>query len=195
MATSSTVLEKPIGICPEHISNTPTTIRLKQHSSTLSSGGYTITDATGSSTLFTSDKKHSCWDSRRSLYDTFGIRLFDLDFDRRFWMIKKPDQEDDPVATMFRREQPGGDFVGIRFIDAPTGNDVTLSVRAKFTAKKDDQCATSKDVCVYYEDKLIIQTKMVNRYMSRVPFKENEWDVHVAEGVDMSLVGLLSQIA
>lgn len=106
-------------------------------------------------------------------------------------MIKKPDQDDDdPVATMFRREQPGGDFVGIRFIDALTGQDVTLSVRAKFTTKKDDQCATSKDVCLYYEDKLIIQTKMVNRYMARVPFKENEWDVYVAQGVDTSLVCL-----
>lgn len=110
-------------------------------------------------------------------------------------MIKKPDQEDDPVATMFRREEPGGDFVGIRFIDTQTGRDVTLSVRTKFTAKKDNKCATSKDVCVYYEDKLIMQTKMVNRYMARVPFKENEWEVHVAQGVDMSLVSSRHQIA
>lgn len=108
-------------------------------------------------------------------------------------MIKKPDQENNPVATMFRREQPWGDFVGIRFIDAVSGRDVTLSVRSKFTEKRDDQCATSKDVCVYYDDKLVMQTKMVNRYAARVPFKENEWDVHVARGMDKSLVGLPDQ--
>ena len=191
MASRLTVLEKPVGICTEHISTEPTTLRLKQHSSTLSSGGYTIIDATGNSVLYTSDKKSSDWNSRRSLHDSNGIRIFDLDYSRQFWSIKLPDQEGDPVATIFHRIYPDGEFFGIRFIDSVSSRDVNLSVRAKFTTKKDNDCATSKDVCVYIEDELVIQTKMVNRYTARVPFKTNEWEVFVAQGMDTSLVSML----
>jgi hypothetical protein len=188
MASHLDILEKPFGICPAHISTEPTTLRIKQQSSKLSSSGYTITDATGNSVLYTSDKKSSGWDSCRSLYDSNGIRLFDLDYSKQFWYIRLPDQEGDPVATIFHRTYNDGDYVGIRYIDSTTGRDVNLSVRAKFTIKRDDACATSKDVCIYIDDKLVIQTKMVNRYTARVPFKTNEWEVFVAQGMDLSLV-------
>lgn len=92
------------------------------------------------------------------------------------------------MATIFRRCYHDGDYIGIRFVDSASGRVVTLSVRAKFTVKKDDNCAASKDVCVYIDDTLVIQTKMVNRYTSRVPFKTNEWEVLVAQGMDLSLV-------
>ena len=189
MASHLNILDKPVGICPAHISTAPTTLRMKQHSSkSSSSGGYTITDATGNSILYTSDKKSSGWNSCRSLYDSIGVRLFDLDYSRQFWSIKLPYQEGDPVATIFRREYPDGDYFGIRFIDFTSGRDMTLSVRAKFTVKKDDHCATSKDVCIYIDDTLVVQTKMVNRYTARVPFKANEWEILVAQGIDLSLV-------
>lgn len=188
MASHHNILEKPLGICPAHISTEPKTLRMKQTSSKSSSGGYTITDATGNSILYTSDKKSSGWDSCRSLYDPNGVRLFDLDYSRQFWSIKLPDQDGDPVATIFRREYPDGDYIGIRFIDSTSGRDVTLSVRAKFTVKKDDHCATSKDACIYIDDTLVVQTKMVNRYTARVPFKANEWELSVAQGMDLSLV-------
>lgn len=187
-ASHLNILDNPVGICPEHISTEPTTLRMKQNSSKLSSNGYTITDATGDSVLYTSDKKSSNWDSCRSMYDSIGVRLFDLDYSRQFWSIKLPDQEGDPVATIFRRTYPDGDYVGIRFVDSTSGRDVNLSVRAKFTVKKDNDCATSKDVCIYIENTLVIQTKMVNRYTARVPFKTNEWEVFVAQGMDLSLV-------
>jgi hypothetical protein len=135
-----------------------------------------------------SDKKSSGWDSCRSLCDSNGVRLFDLDYSRQFWSIKLPDQEGDPVATIFRRTYNDGNYVDIRFVDSTSGRDINLSVRAKFTDKKDDGCATSKDVCIYIDDKLVIYTKMVNRYTSRVPFKTNEWEVFVAQGMDLSLV-------
>jgi hypothetical protein len=189
MASHHNILEKPVGICPEHISTEPTTLRMKQDTSKLSSTtGYTITDSTGNSVLYTSDKKSSGWDSCRSIYDSIGVRLFDLDHSRQFWSIKLPDQQGDPVATIFRRCYNDADYIGIRFVDSASGRDVTLSVRGKFTVKKDDKCATSKDVCVYVDDTLVIQTKMVNRYTSRVPFKTNEWEVFVAQGMDLSLV-------
>jgi hypothetical protein len=92
------------------------------------------------------------------------------------------------VATIFRRTYNDGDFIGIRFIDSMTSKDVTLSVRAKFTIKKDNICATSKDACVYLEDTLVVQTKIVNRRTARLPFKTNEWEVLVAQGMDLSLV-------
>lgn len=193
MSNNLPVLSQPIGICPSHISTSPITLRMKQHSSTLSSGGYTFTDAAGTSTLYTSDKKASTWDSNRPLYDSNGIRLFDLNYDRKFWTIELPDQEHkDPVATIFRRIGSEGEYVGIRFIDSTTDRDVTLSVRAKFTAKQDDQCATSKDVCVYHDGDLVLQTKMINRYTARVPFKTNEWEVHVAQGMDTALVCMIT---
>ena len=187
------VLEKPIGIRAEQICSEPTSLRLKQHSSKLSSGGYTITDTPGNNTIITADKKSSGWSSRRSFYDASGIRLFDLNYDSKAtstWTIILPDQEDDPVGTIFRRSHgQEGEYVGIRFVDGTTDQESTLSVRAKFTVKKDDQCLTSKDVCVYYGDTLVVQTKMIKRYMSRIPFRDNEWDVHVAHGFDKSFVG------
>lgn len=193
MATNLAMLEKPIGIRTEHITSEPTSLRLTQHSSTLSSGGYTITDAMTNNTIFTSDNKTNKWDSRRSFYDAFGSRLFDFTHERRngIWSIRLPEKEDDPAAKLFHRSRDqshGSSYVGIRFIDAMTEREITLSTRGKFTATKDEQCATSKDVCIYHEGELIMQTKMLKRYMSRVPFKENEWDVHVAQGFDLSLV-------
>ena len=187
-----TIVEKPIGIRAEQICTEPTSLRLKQHSSKSSSCNYTVSDASGANTLYTSDKNSSDWFSRRSFYDASGIRLFDLSYDSKatsIWKIALPDQEDNPVGTIFRRSHgQEGDYVGIRFIDNTTDREVNLSVRAKFTVKKDDQCSTSKDICVYYDGTLVAQTKMIKRYMSRIPFKDNEWDVHVAQGFDKSLV-------
>jgi len=193
MEARPTVLNKPIGIRAEHICNEPTTLRMKQHNSkSSSSSGYTISDASGDNTIFTVDKKSSNWFSTRSLHDASGIRLFDLRADSKatsVWSIVLPDQDDNPVGTMFRRSHGEGDYVGIRFVDDTSGREVTISVRAKFTAKKDDHCLTSKDVCLYHDDTLVVQTKMIKRYMARVPFRDNEWDVHVAQGFDRSLVG------
>jgi hypothetical protein len=196
MESRPSVLEKSMGIRAEQICTEPTSLRLKQHSSKSSSGGYTISDVSGDDTLFTADKKSSDWHSRRSFYDASGIRLFDLSYDSKatsIWSLVLPDQEDNPVGTIFRRSHgQEGDYVGIRFVDDTTDREVTLSVRAKFTTKKDDQCLTSKDVCVYHDDALVVQTKMIKRYMARIPFRDNEWDVHVAQGFDKSLVGLSS---
>jgi hypothetical protein len=165
---------------------------MKQHNSGPSSGGYMITDASGNNTLLTADKKGSDWWSSRSFYDASGIRLFDLSYNSKAkstWIITLPDQEDSPVGKIIRRSHGReGETVGIGFVDDASGREVILSVRGKFTTKKDEQCATSKDVCVYYDDTLVVQTKMIKRYMSRVPFKDNEWDVHVAQGFDGSLV-------
>lgn len=192
MAANLAILEKPVGIRTEHITAEPTSLRIKQHSSTLSSGGYTISDATSNSTLFTSDMKTQHWDARRSFYDAFGVKLFDFTHERRngIWSIRLPEKEDDPVAKLFHRSRGEGDgsYVGIRFVDAVTEREISLSTRAKFTATKDEQCASSKDVCIYHDGDLIMQTKMINRYMARLPFKDNEWDVHVAQGVDLSFV-------
>lgn len=194
MEPKPSILEKPLGIRASHICTSPTTLRLKQHNSKSSpSSTYTISSTPeNSTTLFTADKKTSDWYSTRSFHDASGIRLFDLRADSKatsIWSIVLPDQEDNPVGTIFRRSHGEGDYVGIRFVDEASGREVTLSVRAKFTVKKDEQCATSKDVCLYYADALVVQTKMIKRYMARVPFRDNEWDVHVAQGFDGSLVG------
>jgi hypothetical protein len=190
--TTPAILEKPIGIRAEQICTEPTSLRLKQHSSKSSSYSYTIDDASGGNTLFTADKKSSDWFSRRSFYDASGIRLFDLSYDSKatsIWSITLPDQESNPVGTIFRRSHgQEGDYVGIRFVDDTTDREVNLSVRAKFTVKKADQCLTSKDVCLYYDGALVVQTKMIKRYMARMPFKDKEWDLHVAQGFDKSLV-------
>jgi hypothetical protein len=187
MDTRPTVLEKPIGIRAEDICTEPTSLRLEQHNSRSSSGGYTISDATRD--IFTVDKESSDWNSRRSFYDASGIRLFDLDYDSKVWSVVLPGQEDNPVGTFVRCSKgQEGDYIGIRFVDGTTDQESTLSVRAKFTVKKEEKCLTSKDVCVYYGDALVVQTKMIKRYMSRVPFRDNEWDVHVAQGFDKSLV-------
>jgi hypothetical protein len=190
MVSHLAVLEKPIGICTDHISTGPTTLRLKQHSSTSSSSGYTITD--GDSVLYTCDKKSSDWFSCRSLYDSNGVHLFDLDHGKQSWNIKLPDQKSDPVAQIFCRLYDDGGSVSMCFIDSMTGRDVTVSVRAKFTTRKDESCATRKDVCMYLDDALVVQTKMVNRYTARLPFKTNEWDVFVTQGMDLSLVRILT---
>ena len=198
MDSRPAVLEKPIAIRAEQVCTESTSLRLKQHSSKLSSGGYTITDASGDNAIITAEKKSSGWNSRRSFYDASGTRLFDLNYESKAtstWTIILPDQEDKPVGTIFHRSHgPEGDYVGIRFVDDTTDQESTLSVRAKFTLKKDAQCLTSKDVCVYYGDTLVVQTKMIKRYMSRIPFRDNEWDVHVAQGFDRSFVSFRQDI-
>lgn len=188
-----TTLEKPISLRPEQICNEPTTLRLKQHSSLLSSGGYTITTPNTTETLYSATGPSKKWHSTRTITSATDLPLYDLRCDARFrWTIALPGQADeDAVATFTRRKSPNGDTLVLRFEASETGEEVTLVVRGKTSLiRAGEECVSSKDASVYWGDRLVVQTNIVDGKTARVPFKANEWDVSVAGGFDGSLVSL-----
>ncbi|KAM0716438.1 hypothetical protein Q7P37_007883 [Cladosporium fusiforme] len=192
MLSDLAILEKPIGIRSEHTCIEPTTLRLKQHSSLTGSGGYTITDASGTYVRFSADGKTKKWYSTRAINDAAGLPLYELRCDRWVrWTICMPgagDEEDDAAARFNRRRSPNGDTLVIRFLNAETSKEVTLAVRGKTTlVKAGEQCASSKDASVYLDDRLVMQTNILDGKTARLPFKTNEWEISIAQGFDESL--------
>lgn len=193
MLNDLTILPKPIGIRSEQICTEPTTLRLQQHSSLLSPGGYTITDATDQTTRFSASGKTKKWFSNRTITDSAGLPLYELRCDKLSrWTIATPGQQDDDAeARFFRKRTPNGDTLTLSFRNSETGEDVALAIRGKTSLiKAGEQCVSSKDSSVYLDDRLVVQTRILDGKKARVPFKTNEWDVHVAQGFDESLVSL-----
>lgn len=191
MLSELAILEKPVGIRSEHTCIEPTTLRLKQHSSLLSSGGYEITDASQLSTRFSATGKTKKWCSTRAINDSAGLPLYELRSDTwTRWSIAMPGQaKNDAAARIVRRISANGDTLVVRFDNAETAEEVALAVRGKNTlVKGGKQCASSKDASVYLGDQLVMQTNIADALTARVPFKTNEWDVHIAQGFDESLV-------
>lgn len=66
---------------------------------------------------------------------------------------------------------------------AEAEDDVKLEVRGQDIWKR--------NALVYRGEEIVMQARFVNLLTCYVPFKSNEWDVYVAEGMDLSLAAAI----
>ncbi|KAF4211277.1 hypothetical protein CNMCM8980_001502 [Aspergillus fumigatiaffinis] len=178
--TSLSHLKQPIALRTECIASSPTTIRVKQHSNSWSAGDFTISrvpvpsDDSPPQTLFTVDDDFASVSQRRRIQDATGLPLKEKDDPR-------------PVATVVPQWHMLKDKFDVHFSNAAGGDsgreEIVLSVRGQDIWKSRTH--------VYYGDALVMTSKLKDMVAVYVPGKRPEWEIEVAEGVDLSLAAII----
>ncbi|KAL4809087.1 tubby C-terminal-like domain-containing protein [Aspergillus unguis] len=211
----------PIALRPEHIARSTTTIRIKQHSTTLSSGNFTITRVPDSSnpiqapeTLFTVDSDYPSFSQRRHFRDASGLPLFEISRRKMgvTWYLHLPgDGQKGSVSAGSIGGQ--GRVSGSRPAAEPIATVVPKfhALKDKFdvyfrNAADDQGLGRQEDVVlevrgqnvwksrtnVYYHGKVVMVVKLTDLVATYLPFKRPTWEAVVAEGVDVSLAAVLA---
>ena len=170
-----TTLDQPICMIESHVATQATTLRVKHHTK----GGFTATDGSTSKTLFNVDSRKGLA-PRRVFHDADGKTILEM---RRYLTgnetyVGVPDDNALPAAIIAPRATILKDKVDVYVKDA--GQEIRLEVRGQDVWKK--------NTYVYRGDDLVMQVRFVNYATSYVPFSSNQWDVNVAEGMDLLLV-------
>jgi uncharacterized protein YxjI len=185
MSSNLAALKQPVAIRPEHICSQPTVLRVRQHCLSWSLGDFTVTDTTSvedsatPKTLFTVDGKIASWTQRRAVRDASGLPIYDM---RRknmgaTWYAELPGGSE-PMVTLAPRRNNLKDKLDV-YVHGE--EEVLLEVRGLDVWKKKTE--------VYLGDLLVMEVELVNLLSAYVPFfKDNQWNVRVAQGMDASLV-------
>lgn len=179
MTSMLATLDRPICMIGKHVATQATTLRIKHHTK----GGFAATDVSTSKTLFNVDSRKGLG-PRRVFHDADGQTILEM---RRHLTgnetyVGVPNDNALPAAIIAPRATLLKDKVDVYVKDA--GQEIRLEVRGQDNWKR--------NTYVYYGDKLVMQVRFVNYATSYVPFSSNQWDVSVAEGMDLLLVSLLS---
>ena len=179
MTSMLTTLDRPICMVGNHVATQATTLRIKHHTK----GGFTATDESTSQTLFNIDSRKGLA-PRRVFRDASGQTILEM---RRHLTgnetyVGVPNDHSLPAAVIAPRPTLLKDKVDVYVKDA--GLEVRLEVRGQDVWKR--------NTYVYRGNELVMQAKFVNFMTSYVPFSSNQWDVSVAEGMDLLLVSRAS---
>jgi hypothetical protein len=175
-------LDRPICMIANHVATQATTLRIKHHTQ----GGFTATDGSTSKTLFNVDSRKGLG-PRRVFHGADGQTILEM---RRHLTANEtyvgvPNDYALPAAIIAPRATMLKDKVDVYVKDA--GLEVRLEVRGQDVWKK--------NTYVYRGDDLVMQVRFVNYATSYVPFSSNQWDVNVAEGMDLLLVSQASLLS
>ncbi|KAF7594250.1 hypothetical protein BBP40_009802 [Aspergillus hancockii] len=197
MSSNLPALNQAIAIRPESIASSNTVLRVKQHSTSVSGGDYTISQCAsdgdprhpGVTKLFWVKGHATSWRQRRDFTDATGLALFQLHRKGKgvTWFLKHPGQTEDsePIATLAPRFHALKDKFDVFFTNAVEGGEqVLLEVRGQDVWKAKTH--------VYFKDALIVKIRVLNPLLYYVPFKRPEWEVEVAEGMDLALASVIA---
>ena len=186
----------PIAIRPEHTTVTPTNLHIRQHLS-WSNGDWTAKGADGATFLTTTGKVWSN-SARKEFQDASGLPLFTL---RRSWIsvakawrLELPSTAGDEIATIRLHWSLGRIKLDLKILSNAASNEdesnaasavgkseVLLEVRGQ-----DPQHYVTN---ILHEGRKVAVVKRVFDERDRAGFKmKPEYEVEVAEGVDLSLV-------
>lgn len=196
----------PIALRPDHVATQQTTIRVQQQGKGLSSGKFTVftqpstPEENGSSSnktkeepevLFTVDGKYVSM--KRHFYDASGLPLFVL---RRHmmgnkWEVELPgsakDGDDESIATIQARFSTLKDNLDMTFVNAAdgggAGQDISLHIQGQDIWKQRTN--------ILLGDRVVITAKRTDKFNTYIPGVKIEWDVTIAEGIDISLASLI----
>ncbi|KAJ3479429.1 hypothetical protein NLG97_g8322 [Lecanicillium saksenae] len=194
--------KQPIAIRPEFLAREDTSFRVQQEGKGASSTKFTIfspekdaiKDEKGISsekraspaTLLSVDGKYSSPEERRTFVDASGLPLFDL--------------YHAPRGTTWHIEVPGGNSPSLAFIE-PQGSTMKDDYKLQFrNAAADGQDVVlrvqGQDIWklrtnVLLGDKVVMTTKRLDKLSVYVPGSKVEWQVDVAEGMDMALAAAI----
>jgi hypothetical protein len=194
MTSTLTHLKQPIALRTEYIASSPTTIRVKQHSNSWSAGDFTVSTvpsdcSSPAQTLFTIDGDFASVSQRRRVQDATGLPLFELARKRLgvTWFVHLPGSkekdEPQPIATIVPQFHMLKDKFDVHFSNAAAaagGEEIVLTVRGQDIWKSRTN--------VYYGDALVMAAKLTDMVSVYIPGKRPEWEIEVAEGMDLSLV-------
>ncbi|EAW14974.1 uncharacterized protein ACLA_003870 [Aspergillus clavatus NRRL 1] len=194
MTPGLTPLKQPIALRTEYLASNTTKIRVKQHSIRWSSGNFTVstvpTDGSPAETLFTIDGDFGSWSQRRHVQDASGLPLFEISRKKLgvTWFVHLPGSKErdnaQPIATIVPQWHALKDKFDIHFKNAAGGDaDLVLNVRGQDIWK----CKTH----VYHGDVLVMTSKLADMVSVYIPGKGPNWELEVAEGMDLSLASLV----
>lgn len=189
--------KQPVALRKEFIARSATTITIKQLDHTWYGLDFTVTKSDGSP-LFTVDGKPRSMSQRRQFKDHTGLPLFDLCrkwLSKNAWFVELPGGGGSShlLTGVFKSTLglPKFDIVMKNAVvpeKAEAGEDVTIEVRGK-----DGNYLTTHitiDGCKVAQVRRIPSPKEQLRvYTARG--NRPKWEVDVAEGMDLSLVGLI----
>ncbi|KAF7167478.1 hypothetical protein CNMCM5623_000814 [Aspergillus felis] len=171
--TSLSHLKQLIALRPEYFASSPTTIWVKQHSNSWSAGDFIIStvsnDGSPPQTLFTVDG--AAWPpsaQRRRIQEATGLPLFEIARKQLGWHMLK-----DTFDVHFCGAA-GGDGGGEEIVRNVRGHNMWKS-RAH----------------VYDGDVLVMTSKLKHMVSVYIPGKRPEWEIEVAEGMDLSLASII----
>jgi hypothetical protein len=175
MTSMLSTLDRPICMIGNHVATQATTLRIKHHTK----GGFTATDGSTSKTLFNVDSRKGLG-PRRVFHDADGQTILEM---RRHLSgnetyVGVSNDHSLPAAIIAPRATMLKDKVDVYVKDA--GLEIRLEVRGQDVWKR--------STYVYRGDDLVMQIRFANYATSYVPFSSNQWDVNVAEGMDLLLV-------
>lgn len=196
-------LKQPIAIRPEFVARGNTSFRVLQHGKGAASTKFTIfspeRDATKDEKIFPPEKnpssavllhvdgKYSSPEERRTVFDTSGLPLFDL--------------YHNPRGLTWHIEVPGGNSPSLAFIEpqgAAMKDDYKLQFRNAAAADSQDVVlrVQGQDIWklrtnVTLDGQVIMTTKRLDMMSVYMPGSKVEWQVDVADGMDMALAAAI----
>ncbi|RHZ48792.1 uncharacterized protein CDV56_104994 [Aspergillus thermomutatus] len=185
--------KKPIALRTEYLASSTTTIRVKQHSKSWSGGDFTVStvpsDGSPAQTLFTVDGDFASVSQRRRVQDATGLPLFEIARKRLgvTWFVHLPGSKEkdnpQPIATIVPQWHMLKDKFDVHFKNAAGGGGIGLSVRGQDVWKSRTH--------VYHADALVMTSKLKDMVSVYIPGKRPEWEIEVAEGMDLSLASII----
>lgn len=197
---SLTPIKQPLAIRPEHVASATTTIRVKQHSASWSSGNFTISSTPTAESpeptkLFAVDADFASWSQRRRFCDASGLPLFEISRKKMgvTWYLDLPGESSssskgkgkgkasEPIATVVPKYSALKDKFDVHFRNAAAdGEEAILVVRGQDIWKYRTH--------IYYRGHLVMVVKLTDMVAAYLPLKRPFWEAVVAEGMDLSLV-------
>lgn len=195
---SLTPIKQPIAIRPEHVASSTTTIQVKQHSASWSSGNFTISSTPTAkepllNKLFGVDGDFASWSQRHHFRDASGLPLFEISRKRTgvTWYLHLPGESSssssskesasEPIATVVPKWSALKDKFDVHLQNAAAnGEETILAVRGQNVWKSKTN--------VYHHGNLVMTVKLTDMAAVYLPGKRPAWEVVVAEGMDLSLV-------
>ncbi|KAJ6113363.1 hypothetical protein N7523_006680 [Penicillium sp. IBT 18751x] len=161
-------MKQPIAVRPEHIASSTTTIQVKQHSASWSSGNFTISSTPTveeplSKKLFGVDGDFASWSQRRHFRDASGLPLFEM-FRKKTgvtWYLhipggsSSPENASEPIATVVPKLSVLKDKFDVHLQNAAAnGEETILVVRGQNVFKSRRN--------VYHHGKLVMTVKLTD---------------------------------
>ncbi|KAJ5200269.1 hypothetical protein N7491_008931 [Penicillium cf. griseofulvum] len=195
---SLTPTKQPIAIRPEHVASSTTTIQVKQHSASWSSGKFTISSTQTAEepllkTLFSVDGDAVSLSQRRHFRDASGLPLFEISRKKVgvTWYLHLPGESSskgnasEPIATVAPKWSALKDKFDVHLRNvAANGEETILEVRGQNVWKSKTH--------VYHRGKLVMVVKLTDMAAVYLPGKRPSWEVVVAEGMDLSLASVIA---
>ncbi|KAL4875442.1 tubby C-terminal-like domain-containing protein [Aspergillus karnatakaensis] len=187
----------PIALRPDHITPTPTTIRVKQESTGLSRARFTVTStptphSPHPTKLFDIDggSPSPSFSQIRHFRDASGLPLFEVErkWSSMNWVLYLPGGSgsgsgrlSEPIATVRPRHAGLKDKLEVRLKNAAAGGeDTTLEVRGESIWKTKTN--------VLHQGEVVMAMRLESLTAVHIPGMHLAWEVEVARGVDLALI-------